>query len=607
MYAVPDILTNAKKWGFPLIVRLAPGAADAQAAAEAEAIVRQVVLANPPDEAPYDLPRVSVGWGGRGLDDLQRRYSTPLTALLAVVGAVLLIACANITGLLLTQAAARRHELTTRLALGAGRGRLARQLLTEAVLLATVGGALGVGLALAIRGLTPYALAPASRPLHLDVGLDWRMLAFTAAICALSGVLCGVLPALAASRTTVLSGPARGVAEGAGRRRLWTGKALIVVQVALSLILVAAAGLFVRTLVNLRSEALGFKPDHLLLFQMDATLSGYKDARLKDFYETALARVAATPGVRQASMSRWGLISDSATGDAIATAANRATGAGRDVKVHFVAPDYFRTMGIALVAGRDVAQADREGAPRIAIVNGALARRSFGSSPIGQRFGFGGPDSVNEIAIVGVAGDARFSTLREPAPPTVYIPFRQNAQHVMTFAVRTDLEPTTLVRPLRETLAGLDANVPISGVRSQQAQIDQSLQQERLFAQLVSGFALLALVLACLGIYGTLAYTVARRTPEIGVRMALGAERRHIVRMVAGDVAAPVMVGLLLGIGGSLASTTALATLLHGLTPRDAATLITAATVLLTSAALAAWLPSRRASRVDPTAALRQE
>jgi predicted permease len=341
---------------------------------------------------------------------------------------------------------------------------------------------------------------------------------------------------------------------------------------------------------------------------MDATLSGYKDARLKDFYEAALERVAATAGVRSASMSRWGLISDSATGDQVRTSGNAyAKPDNRQVNIHYVAPNYFRTMGIALLAGRDVAATDREKAPPVAIVNQELARRLFGGHALGSRLSFGGDSSGNEIEIVGVAADARFSSLREPVPPTVYIPYRQNNQHVMTMAVRSDLEPTALVETFRRTLADLDANVPMYEVRTQEAQIDRALGQERVFAQLVSGFALLALVLACLGIYGTLAWSVARRTPEIGVRMALGAQRRDVVRMVVADIAVPVAAGVVLGLAGALTSTRVLESLLFGLGARDFPTLAIASSVLLVCAALATWLPSRRASRVDPMTALREE
>jgi predicted permease len=608
MYGVPEILTSARHWGFPVVGRLARGVTDAQAAAETEAIVRQVVQANPPERQPYEMPRVALAPGGRGIDSLGREAARPLHILLAIVGTVLLIACANITGLLITQAAARRHELSTRLALGAGRGRLARQLLTESLLLAAIGGAVGVAVAFAMGGALPYLLSR-GQPVHVDITPDWRLLVFAMGVCVLAGLLCGVLPALTASRVALMPTVARGApAADSGRRRMWSGKALVLVQVALSLMLVASAGLFVRTLVNLRSEALGFTPDHLLLFEMNATLSGYKDARLKDFYEAALARVASTPGVRSASMSRWGLISDSATGDRIVTSGNaHAKPDNRHVHIHYIAPHYFRTMGIPLLAGRDVSSADRENAPRVAIVNQELARRSYGGQPLGSRLRFADGPSGRDMEIVGVAADARFSSLREPAPPTVYIPYRQNNQHVMTMAVRSDLDPAGLVETFRRTLAELDPNVPMYEVRTQNAQLDRALGQERTFAQLVSGFAVLALVLACLGIYGTLAWSVARRTPEIGLRMALGAQRRDVVRMIVADIAVPVAAGVVLGVAGALASTNVLESLLFGLEARDLTTLSIAASVLVVSAALAAWLPSRRASRVDPMTALREE
>lgn len=607
IYAVPDILTSGRRWGFPVMARLAPGVDERQAAAEAEAIVRQVVAAEPPETQPYDPPRVTLVAGGRGLDDMRRTMTRPLNLLLGVVLAVLLIACANIAGLLVTQASARRHELSTRLALGAARWRLARQLMTESVLLAAIGGGAGAALAYALRHSLPVLLAQGGDPPQLDFALDWRMLAFSVGACAFAGLLCGVLPALTGSRATMLPTAARGAtASDAGRSRQRSGKALVIAQVALSLMLVTTAGLFIRTLVNLRSEALGFRPDHLLLFQMDATLSGYKDTRILDFYEQALDRVRALPGVRVASMSRWGLIADSATGDSIVTAHDAPSGGDdRSVRIHYVAADYFQTMGIPMLGGRDLSSADRDGAPKVAIVNETLARRSFGNRALGERFGFGGEDP-NGIEIVGLAADARFSTLREAAPPTVYIPYRQHSQHVMTFAIRADLEPTSLVESVRQAIATVDPNVPLSAIRTQDAQIERSIGQERLFARLVSAFALAGVLLAALGIYGTLAYSVSRRTSEIGVRLALGAERRAIVRMVAADMAVPVAAGIALGVVGAFVATRALDSLLFGLTGRDAVAMVSAAAILGASAAAATWLPARRAARVDPVVALRE-
>ena len=608
LYAVPGILTSGRHHGFPVVARLKPGVTTEQARAETETLVRQVVLANPP-EGDYDLPRLTLSEGGQGLDGVRRQLAKPLRILMVVVGAVLLLACANITGLLLTRAAARQREMSTRLALGAGRARLARQLLTESVLLAAMGGTAGVALALALRQVLPYALSPGSEALVLDVRLDWSLLAFITGVCLTAGLLCGLLPALGASRAGVMPTFARGTASGdAGRGRVWTGKSLVVVQVALSLVLLVCAALFVRTLVNLRNEALGFRPSHVLLFQMNAPLSGYEDVRLKDFYEEAVRRIVATPGVGSASISRWGVLAGHRTTDAVNTATNAdAPPEERRVYIHYVGPDYFKTMGMSLLVGREVGWADREGAPKVALVNQALAARSFDKGAVEQRFGFGGRESVNEIEVVGVVGDARFSTLREPAPPTVYLPYRQHSQHQMTFAVRTDGEPTAVTESIRQTLAALDANVPMFDIRTQETQIERSVKQERLFAQLLSGFAILAVLLACLGIYGTLAYSVTRRTPEIGVRMALGAERRDVVRMVAGDMAVPLLSGIALGVGGALASTRLLDTMLFGLTPRDVPTLASAAIVLVAAGMLAVWVPSRRAARVDPMIALREE
>jgi predicted permease len=356
----------------------------------------------------------------------------------------------------------------------------------------------------------------------------------------------------------------------------------------------------------LRSEALGFRPESLLLFQVDATLNGYRDARLNDFYAQALERLAGVAGVRSVTLSRWGVVGGHRTTDRISIPGDMGQPPCHvDVHVHYVAPRYFETMGIPLLQGRDVTWLDRETAPRVAIVNQALARRCFGgAAPLGRRLGPEG-STADQVEVVGLAADAKFSSLREAAPPTVYFPYRQHAQHLVTFAARAAGDPGALVDSIRRTLAALDPDVPLFDVRTQGEQLDLATRQERLFALLVSGFAFLALLLACLGTYGTLAYSVARRTPEIGLRMALGAERSDVVLMMLRESLGPVAAGVALGLGGAVAGTRLLQSMLFGIAGQDSATLAVAAIVLVISALLAGWLPSLRASRLDPMSALR--
>jgi predicted permease len=330
-------------------------------------------------------------------------------------------------------------------------------------------------------------------------------------------------------------------------------------------------------------------------------LNGYDDQRLYDFYQSILGRVAALPGVSSASLSRWGLVSGSHTGDGVTVPGQEKP---IHVEVHFILPGYFRTMGIPLLSGRDVTANDREGSSPVVIVNRALAARAFGrSSPLGRLLLF---EETNP-AIIGVAGDARFSELRDPPAPTLYVPFRQHAQHVATFALRTASDPASLVPSVEKVVSALAPDVPLANVRTQEEQIDRAVRQERLFANLVSGFAVLAALLACLGIYGTLAHSVSRRTREIGVRVALGANHAAVIWLILRESILPVIAGVGLGVLASWWATRMVASMLFGLTPHDPATYAAAAAALVASALVAAWLPSRRAARLDPMTVLRCE
>lgn len=600
-----DRRANPHFWAFRMMGRVVPGVADASVAVETEALMRQAL---PPDYArdPAGLTRVVVNPGGQGLDSLRRNYAQPLYLLFAIMASVLLIACGNLAGLLVTRTTARAREMTMRLALGASRRRLVRQLLTESVLLASMGGAVGVYLAWLIRGSVLPLLNQEDAPLTLALGVDAWLIAFIVAICLIVGLLCGLLPALRATGVRA-AGPSstRIVSSAPGRSsRLSAGKSLIAIQVTLSMVLLASAGLFVRTLHNLRSEALGFKPDHVLLFEIDATASGYADARLNDFYERALDRLSVMAGVRAVSMARYGLLSGGATTDAVAPPGAAPDAKRIGVHLHHVSPRHFETMDIPMRAGRDFTAQDREGAPKVAIINESLAR-SFATAgvPVGQHVRYDDAD----VEIVGIVGDARFASLREPAPPTLYLPYRQSQQHRMTFALRTTGDPTAAAEPARQVIESIDPRVPVYEVRTQEAQIDDAVRQERVFAYAGSGFALLAVTLACLGIYGTLAYSVTRRTAEIGLRMALGASRGEIAAMVLRESLTPTIVGVFLGLAAAATATRYLESMLFGLTARDPATLAGATAALLASALMAAWIPSHRASSVDPITALRTE
>ena len=597
---------DERRWAFGVMGRLRPGVDDARATAETDAVFRTAI----PAEYARDAhpPRLVLQPGGQGLDRLRVAYARPLYVLTAVMAVVLCIACANVAGLLLMRTAARQREMAMRLALGAGRARLIRQLLTESVVLAALGGAVGLGLAYVVRGGLLPAINRDELPIELSLGSSPWMLAFSMATCLIVGLACGILPALRATPAGATSTLGRVVsARQSGAPRLFAGRTLIAVQVALSLVLVVGAALFIRSLVNLRSQALGFRADHVLLFRMDATTAGYADGRLLDFYEQVLERVSALPGVETAAFSRWGLLEGGATRDGIRVPGAPAGQADIGVHVHYVSPGFFATMGIPLLAGRDVSAQDRETSPRIAVINEALARLIAGSGPaaVGRPFLFESPDKPVEV--VGLVGDARFASLRDRTPPTMYLPYRQYRQHRMSFAARVSGEPTALTESVRQAVAGVDGNVPLFGVRTQVEQIDVAVRQERVFAWLASGFGVLALTLACLGIYGTLGYGVARRWPEIGVRVALGATRRDVVSLILRESLTPVLVGATAGVGLALATTRVVQSELFEVAPRDPMTLVTATGTLVLAAAIAAWLPARRAASVDPTTALRAD
>lgn len=609
----PDALTSSRYWGFELMGRLKPDTSAAQAQAETETLVRQAVAASAPATA-YDPPRILLERGSRGLGDLRREFAQPLRILMGVVAAILLIACANIAGLLIVRASSRQRELGTRLALGAGRGRLVRQLLTESIVLAAAGGAIGFAVAYGLRQALPILVTEGAATVDLDLTIDARLLVFALGACVTSGIVCGVLPALRSTGGDVASLIGRSLSGTmTPAARLWTGKVLVVVQVALSLVLLVGAGLFVRTLLNLRAEALGFKPEGLLLFRMAPAQSGYRTEQLNDFYERVLDGIGAVPGVRAASISRHAILTGGATRDGVLIAGTtNAVG----TNIHYIAPHYFQTMGIPLLLGRDIGWQDREGSPRVAIVNETLARKLFGNtSPLGQRLTHPVPRSrlapndapVDSMEVIGVAADAKYASLREAAPATIYEPYRTQPQRAMTFAVRTEGDPGAFAAAVRSAVATVDRSVPISDVRTQTDQIDQATRQERLFAALVSGFALLALLLACLGIYGTLAYRVTRRRPEIGLRVALGATRREVVALILRESIGPVVIGAIVGLSAAAAAVRVVRSMLFGVTPEDALSIGFALLLLVGCALVAALIPAARAARIEPMMALRQE
>lgn len=591
---------QSDRWYLEVMGRLKPGVQEERARTEIEALLRQAILDYKPS-SPYELPRVQLLEAGGGVGRLRGSMVPPLRILSWVVAAVLAIACANLAGLLLARASARQREIGTRLAIGAGRGRLIRQLLTESLLLSVLGGVVGMGLAILLGDTILHLFISGNDPVGLRSTVDLRLLLFAVALCLLTGLIFGLAPALRAARQDPLSA-LRMAGVTAGHSRFRIGKTLIGVQVALSVMLVAGSALFLRTLANLRGEKLGFRPENLLVFQLNPTLNGYKDQRILNFHEDVLRKINGIPGVRVASMSRWGMLSGSATSSGIQNPGHEKL----QIYIHFVGPRFPEAWGVPLLAGQDITFADRETSQKVALVNETLARQVFGeTNPLGQMLIMG--KEKGKVQIVGIVGDARYDSLRRGIPPTMYIPFRQAEQFSMTYAVRSEMEPKAMIGGVRQAVESVDRNVPMYEVKTQTEQINQLIQRERVFAMLLSAFAAIALILACLGIFGTLAYLVGRRTPEIGIRMALGAQRRSVVALVLGESLVSVGLGVVAGVAAALASGKLVESQLFGVKPNDPATLVVAGFVLCATALAAGLLPALRASRISPVQALRHE
>jgi predicted permease len=598
-------------WNLAMAGRLQPGVAASTARAEVEALVRpwieEVVFPETGGHAG-SWAHVELLPGRTGLDALRRRFSQPLSILLAIVGAVLLISCANVAALLLSRAATRRAELVLRAALGAGRWRLVRQLLTESLLLAALGGLGGLALAVAgARALVALVRVDSAAALALTVEADGRVLAFTAVVSLLTAGLVGLAPAFRATRIDLqaaLNEGGRGPASD-GRVGRWR-QGLIAGQVALCMVLVVGAGLFVRSLSNIRDLDPGFDPDRLLLVEFDPQGSGYPEAKLQSFYEQVLARANTLPGVRAASLSALGPL----TGDDSTRFFSRPGFTPREtsdsvVHVNAVTPGYFHTMGVPLLDGRTFREADGPGAPRVAILGESAARFYFaGTGAVGQVFSLGwGADAVS-MEVIGVARDIRQRDVRESPSRMVYLPCAQRpgCGHLQ---VRTAAEVGPVLAALPPTVRSVAVDVPILSARTTRGQVDASLGQERLIAIMSSLFGALALTLAAVGLYGVVSHAVTTRTREFGIRMALGAGRRHLARLVMREAGAPVLVGAGLGLLAAVAVTRAIAGLLFGLAAHDPATFLQSLLTVFVVAVLAAVLPARRALRTPPAVALR--
>ncbi|HZS06450.1 MAG TPA: ABC transporter permease [Blastocatellia bacterium] len=597
-----------------LIARLKNGVSVQQASAAVNLLFKQSLQeragAQASAERLRDIERAGIELtpAGKGLSELRRQFSLSLRILMAVVGVVLLIACANVANLLLARAAARQKEFAVRLAVGAGRVRLIRQLLTESVLLAGLGGVAGVALAWWGSRLLLLMASDGSESLPLDVSPNTRILGFTLLASLLSAIIFGTAPALRAARIELnptLKG-GTGAAQAASQSPL--GKALVVAQVALSLVLLIGAGLFVRTLINLQNLPTGFNQQNVMLFQIDTATTGYKGAQFAPLLREVEEKVKAVPGVEAASFSFFIFNQGQWTSKAFTREQTPPEGQSRVVRNNVVGQDYFAAMGIPLVLGRGFNSQDTDKSQQVAVISETMAQRFFPNrSPLGQRFGINGPESSNQVEIIGVVKDARYGSLKEELRPMAYYPHAQHPQPLGNLVVRFSGASEAVITSVRQAIRQVNRNLPIDEVVSLSDHIGRSLTQQKLVARLASFFGLLALLLACVGLYGVLSCAVARRAGEIGIRMALGAQSGDVLWLVLREALALVLVGVVIGLAASLAATRTASSLLFGLKPNDPLTITLAALLLVSVAALAGYLPARRAARVDPLVALRDE
>lgn len=606
----PSLLSDPNSWMLNVMGRMKPGESEQKVRAalnvELAAAVRSSLTVR-----PYEtIPQVVLVDGARGLHRWDETFRKPVNALLVLVSIVLLLACANIANLMLARGVRRRREIAVRVALGASRWRIARQLLTESLVLAAIGGGGGLLLGFFGRNSLPKLLAGAGSQHTPEIHFTWSVWLVSAAVTIFTGVLFGLAPALSAALTEARDGlqHAAGNVPRSGTRG---GKALVVLQIALSALLVMGAGLFVRTIAALGSTNLGFRSDHLFLATIGTPRQDYAGVKSVLLHQRLRQAIASTPGVEAATSNEMTWLSgDSGTVSFYTEGDILHPGHAVDERINTVDNGFFSVMGIPIIAGRGFEAIDTAAAAKVGIINEALARTRFpGQDPVGKSFTFSEhPKPKDWIEIVGVVADTKYQDLRETPPPEFFVPsLQQDSIFEMTYEIRSHLDSQVLLVELRRSVAAIDPNLPIADFQSQRQQIKDDTRTERTLADLTSCFGALALALAIIGIYGVMLCSVEQRRKEIGIRLAVGAERSHVRNIILRDSAWLALVGITAGLSLSQVFARMVQAILYGVSPHNPLILCMVAVLLLLVTLAAAWIPARHAASLEPTEILRQE
>ena len=608
-----SLLEDANFWWVNIVARTKPGVKDeaAQAAlgAKYEAALRGMVKL----KDGQTLPKLRLMDGSRGLHVMDEQMSKPIYVLFGFTVLLLLLACVNVANLLQARGAQRQREINVRMAMGARRGRIVRQLFTESLLLAGLGGVGGLMLSIAGRNLLPRLIEDPWETSATEIPFDWRVFGFTLLMTFATATIFGLLPAWLAARNEVSSQLKESGHQATRRRKAWSGKGIVALQIALSTVLVIGAGVFLRTVMRLSQVDLGFDPNHVLMFDIQPPRKKYVDGKDVLLHQQLEQKIAALPGVESVAPAWMALTSGNMSNLDFRTEDEPANGKNLPPEYdNAVGNDYFHTMRIPMIAGRAFGPQDMASSVKVAVINEALAKKRFpNGNPIGKRFiTESGPDGSDPkwIQVVGICADTRYAQLKEEPPPVFYLPYVQQKEvGGLTYQIRTHTSAATLVPAIQKIVQGIDPDLPMIDIRTEREQIDATMQMERALATLTTGFGLMALLLASVGIYGIMAYTVSQRTNEIGIRLALGADRGQIRGMILRESTWVTAAGLVAGVAAALGLVRLVKSMLYGIAPYDPVTLGCAVTVMLGVAVMASWIPARRAAGVEPMEALRHE